>query len=334
MAHDVFLSYASEDKPEADAACALLERRGLRCWVAPRDILPGSDWSSAIVDAIRAARVLVLVFSRFSNDSVQVKREVERAVSLGLPILPFRLDDVPLSKHMEYFISSPHWLDAMSPPLEAHLEKLADTTAALLGHAARATPPPPPALPPAPDAGMEPTLLEFGDRFLGWKKERRFDTVRRAPGAATAAIAVGVLGVLWNLNGLRIAFAPGYDPAAQLFRIVPATQWVNLAASLVGLVASTLLFLGGRRLLVSAPHGAAVAWRAARLNGIAAAAWLAASLAVLFSDRNFPHFGAPMETEIVLGYVKVFLLAAATIGSVMFLLDRARQRVGAGASGR
>ena len=38
VAHDVFISYAHEDKPMADALCATLEQNGLRCWIAPRDV--------------------------------------------------------------------------------------------------------------------------------------------------------------------------------------------------------------------------------------------------------------------------------------------------------
>jgi hypothetical protein len=45
MAHDVFISYSSKDKPTADAACAILESKGIRCWIAPRDILPSADWA-------------------------------------------------------------------------------------------------------------------------------------------------------------------------------------------------------------------------------------------------------------------------------------------------
>jgi hypothetical protein len=41
MPHDVFVSYSSDDKPTADAVCATLENKGIRCWIAPRDILPG-----------------------------------------------------------------------------------------------------------------------------------------------------------------------------------------------------------------------------------------------------------------------------------------------------
>src|SRR3954469_11539054 len=118
MAHEVFVSYSSKDKGTADAVCAYLEAAGVRCWVAPRDILPGKDWGEAIIEAIEGSRVMVLVFSANANESPQIKREVERAVNKGVALVPFRIEDVPPSKSLEYFISTPHWLDAMSPPLE------------------------------------------------------------------------------------------------------------------------------------------------------------------------------------------------------------------------
>lgn len=123
MAHDVFISYSNKDKPVADAVCAGLEGRGIRCWVAPRDILPGFDWGAAIIDAISGAKVMVLIFSGNANASPQIKREVERAVAKGVKILPFRIEDVPMSKSLEYFISTPHWLDALTQPLEGHIRE-------------------------------------------------------------------------------------------------------------------------------------------------------------------------------------------------------------------
>src|SRR4026207_352885 len=116
MPHDVFISYSSKDKVTADAVCATLEAKGVRCWIAPRDILPGMDWGEAIIDAINSPRVMGVVFSSHANTSQRIKREVERAVSKGLPVIPLRIEDVPLSKSLEYFISSPHWLDAMTQP--------------------------------------------------------------------------------------------------------------------------------------------------------------------------------------------------------------------------
>ena len=143
MPHDVFVSYSADDKPTADAVCATLENKGIRCWFAPRDILPGVDWGGAIIEAINASRAMVLVYSAKANDSPQIKREVERAVHRGLPVIPFRIEDVPMSPTLEFFMSMPHWLDALTPPLQDHLDRLADTTRLILERAgvALATPP-------------------------------------------------------------------------------------------------------------------------------------------------------------------------------------------------
>ncbi len=132
MAHDVFISYSAKDKPTADAVCAKLEARGVRCWIAPRDILPSEEYAAALVNALRGSRLMVLIFSSGANQSQQVLREVERAVSRGLPILPLRIEDVAPSEAMEYYIASRHWLDALTPPLENHLAHLTETVTLLL----------------------------------------------------------------------------------------------------------------------------------------------------------------------------------------------------------
>lgn len=129
---EVFLSYASANKPVADAACQTLEAHGIPCWIAPRNITPAQDWSEAIIDAIADCRVFVLLLSSASNLSEQVKREVQNAVGEGKFLLPVRIEEVSLSKHMRYFIGTPHWLDALTPPLSGHLERLAVTVRGLL----------------------------------------------------------------------------------------------------------------------------------------------------------------------------------------------------------
>jgi hypothetical protein len=126
MAHDLFVSYSQPDRDAAFALVQRLEARGISVWIAPRDISPAADWAAEIIDAISSARVMVLVFSGSSNESQQVRREVERAVHKQLPILPFRIEDVLPSKSLEYFLSAQHWMDAFPPPLEAHIERLCD----------------------------------------------------------------------------------------------------------------------------------------------------------------------------------------------------------------
>jgi hypothetical protein len=137
MPHDIFISYAMADKATADAACAALEKEGIRCWIAPRDVLPGIDYAEAIIEAIQQSKGMLLIFSSQANRSSQVKREVERAVHHGITIVPFRIEAVQPERALEYYISSPHWLDAMAPPLERHLSQLTSTIKLLLNRSGR-----------------------------------------------------------------------------------------------------------------------------------------------------------------------------------------------------
>jgi hypothetical protein len=132
VSFDVFISYSSKDKTVADAVCARLESGGVRCWIAPRDVLAGTSYGEAIIEAIHTAKIMVLVFSSNANSSGHIPKEVERAVSKGLAILPFRIEDVAPGKSLDYFIGSVHWLDAMTPPMEKHLDDLAATVHKLL----------------------------------------------------------------------------------------------------------------------------------------------------------------------------------------------------------
>ena len=119
----------------------------MRCWVAPRDILPGQEWAESILRAIEASRLMVLVFSDHTNNSTHVRKEVERAVHHGLAVAPVRLTEALPAASLEYFLSSSHWLDAITPPLDRHLAELTRKVTLLLGGA-----PAPPA--PPRDAGV------------------------------------------------------------------------------------------------------------------------------------------------------------------------------------
>jgi hypothetical protein len=136
----VFLSYSKTDRAFAEATCAKLESAGIRCWMAPRDIMPGAIWGEAIIDAIITSQLMILVFSRAANKSQQVAREVERAASRNVPLLPLRIEDVPLSKALELYLSTSQWLDAFTPPREQHLDRLVKAVKKLLGSAATAPP--------------------------------------------------------------------------------------------------------------------------------------------------------------------------------------------------
>ncbi len=132
MAHEVFISHASLDKPVADGVCAALERANIRCWIAPRDVQPGRSFAGEITRAIQQSKVMVLIFSAHSNQSDQVLREVQLAANSHLHIVQFRIQDVLPNEDLEYYLSAPHWLDALTPPLERNLERLSASVKALL----------------------------------------------------------------------------------------------------------------------------------------------------------------------------------------------------------
>jgi tetratricopeptide (TPR) repeat protein len=129
----IFISHAVEDKPVGESICEKLENAGWKCWIAPRDILPGSDWGEAIVEAINLSRLMILVYSDSAGRSVQIKREVERAVSKNVTIIPFRVEDVSVSKSLEYYLATAYWIDALSFPISPHLNLLTEMTSRLIG---------------------------------------------------------------------------------------------------------------------------------------------------------------------------------------------------------
>jgi len=133
MAHEVFISYSSKDKVIADAVCAKLEENKIRVWIAPRDVLPSKDFAEAVIDAIDDSKVFVLIWSEDSNKSEHILNEVNRAFSKSIAVLPFRINDVEPTKSLEYYIGRTHWLDAITPPIEKHIDELVDIVQAILG---------------------------------------------------------------------------------------------------------------------------------------------------------------------------------------------------------
>jgi hypothetical protein len=185
MSHDVFVSYPSEDKPTADAVVAALEAGGVRCWYAPRDVEPGADWAASIIGAVRASRLTILVFSEAANASRHILREVRQAADTGIPVLPFRITHEHPSDSLTYYIGDTHWLDALSPPLEDHLERLVETVRARLGEA-------PLDDVPFQDRPREPRL----GRPPGGSRRGRSGSPRMRSGVVAAGVAIVAVAVV------------------------------------------------------------------------------------------------------------------------------------------
>ena len=116
MSHDIFISYSSKDKATADAICHILEQNKLKCWIAPRNIRAGQNYPEQIMDGLRAAKLVVLVFSKNSQESVFVNNEIDAAFSFNKSILSFKIDETLPANKMGFFLKTKHWLDAYPDP--------------------------------------------------------------------------------------------------------------------------------------------------------------------------------------------------------------------------
>lgn len=107
----LFISHSSTDALTAMEICELLEQNRIECFIAPRNIRSGREYAEEIVNGIEHSTAMVLLMSRAANASPHVLREVERAVSKNIPILVYKLEDVELSKSLEYFLMTHQWIN-------------------------------------------------------------------------------------------------------------------------------------------------------------------------------------------------------------------------------
>ena len=155
-AHDVFISYSTKDKSIADAVCPTLESPRSAAGSRPAMSRPAKGTGKAIINAISQSRVVISgSFSSWANTSEAVKREAERAFSKGIVIVPFRIEDIEPAGGLEFYLSTTHWLDAMTKPLEAHLHRLCSTVGVILE-------------PDGAPAPVPPRSFEWGRLRRGW----------------------------------------------------------------------------------------------------------------------------------------------------------------------
>jgi hypothetical protein len=107
----LFVSHVSEDRSAALEIVAELERRGLHCWIAPRDVRPGRPYDDEIADAIDNSLAMLLVFSERCNESEYIRREVTVAGESQKVIIPFRIEDAPPRRGLRVRLSDLHWID-------------------------------------------------------------------------------------------------------------------------------------------------------------------------------------------------------------------------------
>jgi adenylate cyclase len=181
----VFISYASQDAAVANAVVENLERRGIKCWIAPRDVTPGSQYADEIVGAINDSKIFVLVLSEHAVASSHVGREIERAASKRRRIIVLRTDAAPLTRSFEYFLSESQWIDVAALGVSGALAKLTQAVAQRLAPSSWVSP------------GLGTDVRDPAER----KRKPSYLTIKRALAAAVflivAAVVLGVMVRYW-----------------------------------------------------------------------------------------------------------------------------------------
>lgn len=101
-----FISYSTKNQSDADALKQLLEKQGIRTWMAPGDIPAGSKYAQVINQAIKECACFLLLLTDAAQSSVWVSKEVERAVHYGKTILPLKMEELVLNDEFEFYIST------------------------------------------------------------------------------------------------------------------------------------------------------------------------------------------------------------------------------------
>jgi len=250
----LFVSHVTEDRAAASQVVEELERRGVRCWIAPRNVQPGKPFDDDIADAIESCRAMLLIFSSQCNESDYIRREITVAGNANKLIIPFRIEDVEPKRGLSVRLANLHWIDAFVareraidevvrsvPPSSAGSPPQASRPTASDEAKARWTPPPK----PQPTSTIKLVLLPWTP-IETLQQARELTTL----GAGCFALAAFGLGVLAG-NGQELLLAALFGGCAV------ATYFDWRIASPIGLVlilvVVAMLFAGASRGAVAAP---------------------------------------------------------------------------------
>lgn len=140
----IFITHSSKDDKVSRTICTALESRGLTCWISSRNVKPGQNYQEQIVKAIRAARIMVLVFTANANNSNEIKKELALASQNNLVVIPVRIEDVTPNEAFAYEFATRQWIDLFDN-WENSIGRLVDQIASTIedhpsGNAAKVVP--------------------------------------------------------------------------------------------------------------------------------------------------------------------------------------------------
>lgn len=130
--YDVFLSCTSTDVKIAERLSDYLEYYNITTFVANSDIPEDVPWAQGIAEAIRSSRMMIAIYSEDYNSGTWMDGELQTAVEAGVPILTFRLSNVPYGETKADILKSTLYVDA-TDDIEGKFIALYEEVCNLLG---------------------------------------------------------------------------------------------------------------------------------------------------------------------------------------------------------
>lgn len=202
---DIFISYASADRPRAQLLAKALQERGWSVWW-DRTIPPGRQFDEVIEEALDAARCVVVLWSTASTGSGWVKTEAAEAMRRKA-LIPAMIDDpvkIPLEFRRLQAADLTRWHGEPSTP---EFEQFCAAIATELG--ANVPPPAPPSPPSAPPPPPPPAPAPL-------PLPRSDDLVRPSGNRKTLLVIGGVVVVLIGIAAVVAQYRPAAPAATRL----------------------------------------------------------------------------------------------------------------------
>jgi hypothetical protein len=242
----IFISHSSKDQKVASAICAALESRGLKCWLASRDVGAGDNFQESIVNAIQSAKVMVLVFTDNANNSAEIKKELALASQNKLAVIPARAEDVVPTAALAYELATRQWINLFQDweneieNLCARVRQIVPVPAPATSQSQPATQPPSP--PPAaaadkPAAPAKPKAARLAPLWLAVTL-MIFGLVRL--GLSSTFVAFMNRNRDWQLDSYLLAadmLTPGLLIVVLGILLMVAARWANATATAICIVA-------------------------------------------------------------------------------------------------
>lgn len=101
----IFISYSRGDTEYVSSLVIALRKQGFEVWF-DKNIRTGTDWDDTIEEELKKADALVLILSKTSVASENVKDEISFAMGLDKPVSPIKIEecDVPMRLARKQFI--------------------------------------------------------------------------------------------------------------------------------------------------------------------------------------------------------------------------------------